>query len=265
MASFILIHGAFQGAWVWRAVADILAGQGHAVITPGLTGLGDRSHLLKQGVGLADYVDDVVNAACFAQAGPSVFVGHSFSGLVAAAAAARLAPLACGLAYVDAIIPEHGRSFQEMGGPEFAKVIAAHAHDGWLVRPWPLGVFGVVEPELAPGFASRLTSMPLAAFTDVYDFELPGKSIPKAFIRCVRNPNPLIAAQGAKAKTAGLNYREIDAHHAPMVTAPAALAQALLDAAESMPATGTVPEGYHAGRMLRTPPARPGSLGGDRP
>lgn len=46
--TYVLVHGAYGGAWVWRDVAPALAAFGHHVLTPTLTGLGDRSHLLSR-------------------------------------------------------------------------------------------------------------------------------------------------------------------------------------------------------------------------
>jgi pimeloyl-ACP methyl ester carboxylesterase len=43
MASFVLVHGAWHGAWRWRAVIDALARQGHRVHAVTLTGVGDRA------------------------------------------------------------------------------------------------------------------------------------------------------------------------------------------------------------------------------
>lgn len=262
MATFILIHGAFQGAWVWRETAALLRAAGHEVLTPELTGLGGRAHLLTEGQALSGYVADVVNAVAFSLCGPAVFVGHSFTGLVAAAAAARFPGLARGLVFVDALIPEPGRSFLDMAGPEFAKVLKAHVHDGWLVRPWPLPVFGVAEPELAPAFAARLTSMPLAAFAEPFAFPLPGPDLPRGFIRCTRNPNPFIEAQAAKARAGGYGFTAIDSGHAPMITATQALALALREQEALLGEPAALPPGpaYHAERMLRAPLARSGAL-----
>jgi hypothetical protein len=52
MATFVLVHGAWRGAWCWRRVARLLSQSGHEVFTPTLTGVGERSHLLKPDVNL---------------------------------------------------------------------------------------------------------------------------------------------------------------------------------------------------------------------
>jgi pimeloyl-ACP methyl ester carboxylesterase len=40
MAHFILVHGAWQGAWVWEAAAAGLRQRGHQVRAPDLPGSG---------------------------------------------------------------------------------------------------------------------------------------------------------------------------------------------------------------------------------
>ena len=45
MAVFVLVHGAFFGAWCWQRVVPRLRSRGHEVHAVTLTGLGERSHL----------------------------------------------------------------------------------------------------------------------------------------------------------------------------------------------------------------------------
>jgi hypothetical protein len=52
MAVFVLVHGAWHGAWCWRRAAKVLTQAGHEVFAPTLTGVGERSHLLKSDVNL---------------------------------------------------------------------------------------------------------------------------------------------------------------------------------------------------------------------
>jgi len=59
--TFVLVHGAWHGGWCWQRVADRLRGGGHTVFTPTLTGLGERSHLLRAGIELGTHITDVVN------------------------------------------------------------------------------------------------------------------------------------------------------------------------------------------------------------
>lgn len=61
MATFVLVHGAWHGAWCWRRVARLLTRAGHEVFTPTLTGLAERSHLLTPAINLDTHIFDVVN------------------------------------------------------------------------------------------------------------------------------------------------------------------------------------------------------------
>jgi hypothetical protein len=61
--TFVLVHGAWLGGWCWQRVADRLRVHGHAVFTPTLTGLGERSHLVRPGIDLATHVSDAMGAA----------------------------------------------------------------------------------------------------------------------------------------------------------------------------------------------------------
>jgi hypothetical protein len=46
MANFILVHGAWHGAWCWRHVMRVFSAQGYRTHAVTLTGLGERVHLM---------------------------------------------------------------------------------------------------------------------------------------------------------------------------------------------------------------------------
>ena len=66
MATFVLVHGALHGGWCRQKVATLLRQKGAQVITPTLTGLGERAHLSQYRDPLAMNLDlhpnDVVQA-----------------------------------------------------------------------------------------------------------------------------------------------------------------------------------------------------------
>jgi alpha-beta hydrolase superfamily lysophospholipase len=82
MATFVLVHGAWHGAWCWRRVARMLTQAGHEVFTPTLTGVGERSHLLKLDINLDTHILDVVNEMRWQELNNVVLVGHSYAGMV---------------------------------------------------------------------------------------------------------------------------------------------------------------------------------------
>ena len=50
MTTYVLIHGAYQGGWIWRDVAAALRAEGHLVLAPTLDGCAERQHQLRPGI-----------------------------------------------------------------------------------------------------------------------------------------------------------------------------------------------------------------------
>ena len=61
MADFVLVHGAWHGAWCWRRVVDLLSAHRHRVHAVTLTGTGERSHLMSPLITLETHIADVAN------------------------------------------------------------------------------------------------------------------------------------------------------------------------------------------------------------
>src|ERR1041385_3234717 len=78
--TFVLVHGAWHGGWCWRRVADLLEKQGHKVYTPTLTGLGERSHLMRADISLDTHITDVVNVIKWEDLHNICLVAHSYGG-----------------------------------------------------------------------------------------------------------------------------------------------------------------------------------------
>ena len=80
MSTFLLIHGAWHGAWCWYKLVPRLEKIGHTVVAPDLPALGrDRTPVNR--VSLAtwrDFVCEIVDAL----PEPVVLVGHSRGGIV---------------------------------------------------------------------------------------------------------------------------------------------------------------------------------------
>src|SRR4051812_7436865 len=50
MANILLIHGAYQGGWIWDRVVEILRAAGHRAEAPTLDGCGERAAALRPGI-----------------------------------------------------------------------------------------------------------------------------------------------------------------------------------------------------------------------
>ncbi len=228
MAAYVLVHGAFQGGWVWQCVAAALRSQGHQVYTPTLTGCGERVHLLRQDVDLPTYIEDVANVFEFEGLHEATLVAHSYAGLVCSAVARKRPHRIANLVDVDALIPEPNKSFVDLAPDAFRHLLETHTHAKWLVRPWPIHQFGIADERERSWFQSRLVNFPLAAFTTPFPGTFDGTLQVISYIHCPEGANPLIDRMANEAKAKGWAYYELHSGHCPMVTVPKQLAELLI-------------------------------------
>src|ERR1700744_6452659 len=100
--TFVLVHGAWHGGWCWRRVADLLEQRGHKVFTPTLTGLGERSHLMRSDINLDTHIADVVNVFKGEDINDAVLVGHSYGGYPISGAIEHVSDRIASVVYLDA-------------------------------------------------------------------------------------------------------------------------------------------------------------------
>jgi pimeloyl-ACP methyl ester carboxylesterase len=113
MTDFVIVHGAWAGAWAWQRVVDRLAARGHRVFAPTLSGLGERSHLAGAHINLTTHIKDVVNEIGWKDLDRVVLVGHSYGGFVITGAAEEIGQRIASIVYVDALIPIDGQAFAD--------------------------------------------------------------------------------------------------------------------------------------------------------
>src|SRR5947209_5724227 len=105
MATFVLVHGSWHGAWCWKRVLPLLRGAGHDVHAVTLTGVGERAHLLSADIRLDTHITDVVNLIDCEELADVILVGHSYGGIVITGVADRLQRRSPGLlqqlVYID--------------------------------------------------------------------------------------------------------------------------------------------------------------------
>lgn len=155
MATFVCVHGAFQGGWVWGKVADLLRTRGHDVHTPTLSGCGYLAKEIHQELNPNAYIADLRNYIEFENLGEIILLAHSFSGMVCGALMMKIPERIRHAVFIDAVIPESQRSFVDMAGEPFRLLLEKHRREDGSARPWPLQVFGVTGPE-ATWFETRL-------------------------------------------------------------------------------------------------------------
>ena len=232
--TFVLVHGAWHGGWCWRDVADALRAQGHRVLTPTQTGLGERKHLLSHDVTLDVFVDDVANLFEAEELRDIVLVGHSFGGNAISGVADRMPEAVRHLVYLDSLMIEPGQSpFATLPADVVAarrKLIAEQGYGVAIPAP-PPSAFGI--PDDHPGaewVRRRLTPHPAGTYESPLRLENPvGNGRPRTYIACTAPAyGALEASRRWVMRQSGWNWQEIATGHDAMVTAPAELARMLL-------------------------------------
>ncbi|MEI7217439.1 alpha/beta fold hydrolase [Pectobacterium carotovorum] len=113
--NFLLVHGAWQGAWVWNKIQPKLTAEGHTVKAIDLPGSGDDQTPATT-VSLDAYARKIIDAASLLSAqGKVTLVGHSMGGAAITLAASLAPELFEKLIYVCAILPQNGESVAILG------------------------------------------------------------------------------------------------------------------------------------------------------
>jgi pimeloyl-ACP methyl ester carboxylesterase len=105
MCVFILVHGAYHGAWCWEKVSSRLKARGHLTVEVDL--LSGSIHTLPH------YIDKVKDAIMNARQ-PAIVVGHSFGGHVISGAAELIPDRISCLIYVSGVLLSSGKTAQDI-------------------------------------------------------------------------------------------------------------------------------------------------------
>ncbi|MFF0159932.1 alpha/beta fold hydrolase [Streptomyces sp. NPDC005263] len=237
MSTFLLVHGAWHSGECWERVVPLLASAGHRVLTPSLTGYGDKVPLLSPEVGLDTHVDDIVRLIVEEDLTEVVLVGHSYAGLVISSAANQVPDRIAHLVYLDAMVPEDGESAADVQPAAQALIDqAAQSDSGWRVPPLPelpppFGLFGVTDRADVAWLRTMLSDQPVRCLQQPVHLDNPAvNTIPRTHIHCAVKPEgiprrsvPAIQPNGGPAQV-----WELPTGHDCMITMPVELANLLL-------------------------------------
>ncbi len=183
------------------------------------------------------HVEDVVNFLKFQDLQEVILVGHSYSGMVIGSACHRVPERIAHLVYLDAFVPENGKSLFDLQVERFRKMLQELAKvegEGWKIPALDPGseTLGVTDEKDVAWLRSKLTAHPLRTLAEPAILGNPNADkIPRTFIFCTGNPPdgsfPRIAKQ-LKGR-ADWRYMELAAAHCAMITAPEALSEKLLE------------------------------------
>ena len=231
--SFVLVHGAWQGNWVWERVADALRAAGHRVFTPSLTGLGERAHLAQPEISLDTHVADVIGVIEHYELDGIVLCGHSYGGMVVGGAADRIHQRVKSLVFLDAFIPEPGKSLWDFMPAEAAAQQRANAKDGWKIARISAAEFRVQRPDDIARLDRRAVDQPIATMEQKSTVTGAWKKIPHlAYIRAANQARPTFARFAEQVRSdPRWQYFELPCGHNVMLDLPEALTGILLGCA----------------------------------
>jgi pimeloyl-ACP methyl ester carboxylesterase len=242
MASFVLVHGAWHGAWCWRRVSQALQQMGHRVHAVTLTGLGERAHLLSPLITLETHIEDVRQLIETEELSDVVLAVHSYAGMIGTAIADRMGQRLKHLIYVDAVVPKPGESWSstQARATQEQRLSAAAACANFSFPPPDPMVFGLRDADHA-WVLRRQTRHPGHTYQMPLDFDVQRvAAIPLSFINCTEPALATIEPSRLRVKdpafwggawARGGRIVNMSTGHDPMISAPGDLTRILLDCA----------------------------------
>jgi pimeloyl-ACP methyl ester carboxylesterase len=234
MSTYVLTHGAWHGAWCWYRTVPLLERAGHEVVTFDLPGHGIDG-TPTEGLTLHDHAERVCEVLD-RQSEPVVLVGHSMGGAVVTQAAEMRPDAVDTLVYLTAFLLPDGTALMDVSADDEESVVtqemvvdesegyatmpddaveAAFYHDcppadvhlaRSLLRPEPLGSFGVPVETTGAGFGS----------------------VRRVYVECLADRAITPAAQAEMYEELPCDeVLSLDTGHSPFFAAPEALVERL--------------------------------------
>ena len=231
--TFVLVHGAFCGGWIWRRVADRLEQSGHKVFAPTLTGLGERSHLLRKDVDLDTHIADVVNLIKWESLENVCLVAWSYAGFVGSGALESIGDRVSSIVWLDAFLPANGQRVVDLTAVRNAVQTAIDKGAAGFGRPPKFPTIFVAERDQA--FAeSKVTPQPIGTFFQ--PIKVSGalqKVAKKTYIRLPKFPQPAFdkALADCKSDKSWATFELPDVGHMAMLDAPDRVSELILQGA----------------------------------
>lgn len=232
---WVLIHGAWHGAWCWQRVTDELQARHIGWSAPDLVGHGDDTTPADQ-VNLESYVDQICHWIRELDR-RVVLVGHSMGGAVITQVAERLPSHVASLVYVCAFLPRDGEALSSLGREDTDSQLNGAIRSGATAGTLE------VDPEQAAAIfyhdcrqedaelsLARLTPQPAAPLQQPVHTTAAGwGSVPRGYIVC----------RDDRAISPEMQHRmceripchpviEMDSGHSPFFSNPTALVDSII-------------------------------------
>ena len=223
--TFILVHGAWHGAWCWHKLAPLLEAAGARVFTPDYSAQATLESA-------CDLVAEIVE-----RDPGSVLVGHSLGGAVISRVAERLPSRIRQLVYLAGYLLARGGNVAQVARGDVSSLLAPN------MIPVESGVSCTLRPEVLRDafygscsdadfeFArERLAPQPLKLLVSTLDVsDLKFGSVSRAYVETARDRAVSLDAQRRMQSALPCSpVFTLDSDHSPFLSQPEALARILI-------------------------------------
>jgi pimeloyl-ACP methyl ester carboxylesterase len=217
---FVMVHGGWCGAWVWRNTLSGLGRLGHSASAPTLTGFCERKRCGVATADLSTHIEDVVSHIWLEDLREVTLVGWSYAGAVITGVLDRAPERIRSMIYLDAFMPANGTAVIDYNPHAKIQVESAMARDEPIPPP-PLKYFGVTDPKLIGFIEPRLSAQPWRTLQQPIQLVGPQARIPVTYIACTAYGNTPFTARLAEMEArADIRTATIASDHFCMLSAP---------------------------------------------
>jgi pimeloyl-ACP methyl ester carboxylesterase len=232
MVTFALIHSPLVGPYTWALVADAMGRRGIRAVVPNL------HEQVQAGTPFwAQHASAVARAlAPEAESEPVVLVGHSGAGMLLPASRERLGRAVAGYIFVDAGLPEDGKSRLDLFWDREAAAGFRQVASGGFLPPWTSDDLKEVIPDAAVRvrFVSELRPTPIAVYEEPLPVFQGWPDAPGGYLQFSK----VYDSAAEQARRMGWAYRKLDAGHFHMLVEPEVVTNALIELAGEMIGVG---------------------------
>jgi pimeloyl-ACP methyl ester carboxylesterase len=237
--TFVLIHGAWHGAWCWAAVANHLHKHGDRAHTVDLPGnVADPCDRAK--ITLQQYVDCVARFIEDRELRSVVLTGHSMAGLVIPGVAVRIPERIKRVVFVSAMVAEDGKSGFAPDDPAFKPALdLANSRDDKSIPVEPIAdqfrqfFMQDATRDLQNYVLSCLCPQPVQPFLEPVNMKaFSATGIPQSYLVCEKDIAPVGISPWHQTYLNRLDdpsVRTVDSAHEVMFTKPVDCAEALYE------------------------------------
>lgn len=227
MATFVLVHGSYQGGWIWQQVTNQLRAARHSVYAPSLDGCGERKGTVRPGITTETHAEEIAQLLFYEDLRDVVLVGTSSGGMVVCRVAELMRDRIDRLVLVDALTLFDGEKIRDIVNrsmPATGDLTIGPSREEAANR-----LFADLDPTNRDWALERYTPHPIGIYEQPVRLDSFWSQPWKAtVIWCRHAPNPGEAHQRRAAERLKATWGELDTGHYPMLSMPEELAGMLV-------------------------------------